>query len=39
MLYFATRTTARTFATKSNRKVIDLGTTTKENRRWAVKVL
>lgn len=39
MLYFKTRTEARNFANKSNHKVIDNGSSSEVNRRWAVKVL
>jgi len=41
MLYFKTRTEARNFANKSNHnhKVVDNGSSSEVNRRWAVKVL
>lgn len=39
MLYFYTRTQARQFAVKSNKKVVDLGSDANLNRRWAVKVI
>ena len=37
MMFFASRSAARNFASKNHRKVVDLGSNSKH--RWAVKVL
>ena len=38
MFFFKTRTLARSFASKTNRKATDMGTTSQQGKRWAVSV-